>query len=151
MATASTFVLTIGLCERLVKLGLDTGSMSGFAISHELQRSELYKMSKLRKLYRNGNISYWHVIQAVRSRECTYEQDRVFGVCGLVHGMIPTINYDHSVQGLLNDLYKAYIDDGDFSACIFLGGRCLLPDNDMSMGYISPGEPRYPESHLLVL
>lgn len=151
MTSAGAFFQTIGFCEQIAKLLLDAGAMPGFAINHELQKSELYKMLKLRQLYRTGDISYWHVAQAVRSRECTYEQDRVFGVCGLVHGTIPIINYDRSVQGLFNDLYKAYVDDGDFSACLFLGGRSLTPDKDISMGYINPGDPKHLESHFLVL
>ncbi|RTE68825.1 hypothetical protein BHE90_016796 [Fusarium euwallaceae] len=151
MTSAGTFFQAIGLCEQIAKLFLDIGAMEGFAINHELQKSELFKMLKLRQLYRTRDISYWHVVQAVRSRQCTYEQDRVFGVCGLVHGTIPIINYDRSVQGLFNDLYKAVVDDGDFSACLFLGGRSLTPDKDISMGYISPGDPKHPESHFLVL
>lgn len=151
MTSASTFFQTVGLCEQIAKLFLDMGLMEGLAINSELQKSELYKTLKLRQLYRTGDISFWHLVQAVRSRECTYEQDRVFGVCGLVHGTIPIINYDRSVQGLLDDLFKAYVDDGDFSACLFVGGRSLTPDKDISMGYINPGAPRHDETHLLVL
>jgi hypothetical protein len=151
MTPGSTFFQTVGFCEQFAKLLLGLGAMEGFAINQELQKSELYKMLKLRQLYRTGDISFWHLVQAVRSRECTYEQDRVFGVCGLVHGTIPVINYDRSVQGLLDDLFKAYVDDGDFAACLFVGGRSLTPDKEISMGYISPAAPRHDESHLLVL
>jgi hypothetical protein len=151
MTTAATFFQTIGFCEQIAKIFLDIGAMPGFAINHELQKSELYKMWKLRQLYRNGDISYWHVAQAVKSRKCLYEQDRIFGVCGLVHNKVPIINYDRSVQSLWDDLYKAFIDDGDFSTCLFMGGRSLMPDKDISMGYIGPGDLKRDETHSLVL
>ena len=151
MVSAGVFFQTIALCEQIANLLLDAGAMEGFAIIHELQKSELSKMLKLRQLYRARGILYWHVVQAVRSRECTYEQDRVFGVCGLIHGKVPTVNYNRSAQGLFDELYKASLDDGDFSACLFLGGRSLVPDKDISMGYVSPGDPKRPESHSLAL
>jgi hypothetical protein len=139
------------LCETMANLFLQHGTMIGTAITHELQRSEIHKMLKLRQLYRKREISYWHLAQAVRTRECKYEQDRVFGVCGLIHGTIPVINYDRSIEGLYEDLYKTYIDDGDFTPCQFIGGRSLLPDKDISMGYIRPVPAGRTETHSLVL
>ena len=151
MVSAGAFFQTIGLCEQIAGLFLDVGAIEGFAINHELQKTELFIILKLRQLYRARGILYWHVVQAVRSRECTYEQDRVFRVCGLVHGKIPAIDYGRGVQGLFDDLYRASLDGGDFSACLFLGGRSLMPDMDIRIDYISPGDPKHPESHSLVL
>lgn len=147
---ANIWMIT-GLCEMMAKMFLEQGAMLGTAVTHELQRSEIHKMLKLRQLYRKREISYWHLAQAVRTRECKYEQDRVFGVCGLIHKTIPVINYDRSIEGLYEDLYKTYIDDGDFTPCQFLGGRSLLPDKDISMGYIRPMPANRKETHSLVL
>jgi hypothetical protein len=151
MTSAATFFQSVEICEQVAKLCLDLGAMAGVAINHELQKSEIYKMLKLRQLYRRGEISFWHVAQAVRSRTCKLEQDRIFGVCGLVHGTIPIINYSHSIEELFRDLYKACVDDGDFSACLFLGGSSLVPDMNISMGFISPGDPKHPATHQLIL
>lgn len=140
-----------GLCEMMANLFLEQGSMLGTAILHQLQRSEIHKMLRLRLLYRRREISYWHLAQAVRTRDCKYEQDRVFGVCGMIHKTVPVINYDRSIEGLYEDLYKTYIDDGDFSPCLFLGGRSLLPDKDVSMGYIRPMQLNRQETYSLVL
>jgi hypothetical protein len=150
--TGGAHIWTItALCEMMANIFLKQGTMMGTAITHELQRSEIHKMLKLRQLYRKREISYWHLAQAVRTRECKYEQDRVFGVCGMIHGTIPVVNYDRSIEGLYEDLYKTYIDDGDFTPCQFIGGRSLLPDKDISMGYIRPMPAGRTETHSLVL
>ncbi|KAK4249136.1 heterokaryon incompatibility protein-domain-containing protein [Corynascus novoguineensis] len=115
--------------------------MAGTAFTHQLQRSEIYKLLTLRRLYRQRQISYWHLAQA----------DRVFGVCDMIHKTDPIINYNRSIEGLYEDLYKIYIDDGDFSPCQFLRGRSLLPDKDVSMGYVRPIPVERSETHSLAL
>jgi hypothetical protein len=151
MTGGANIFMIVSMCEHVAKALLAAGAMQGTAIYHELQRSEIYKMLKLRQLYRKREISYWHLAQAVRTRECKYERDKVFGVCGMIHGTIPVINYDRSIEGLYQDLYKAYVDDGDFRPCLFLGGRSLLPDKDISMGFISPTPTGGSETHQLLL
>lgn len=151
MTGGANIWMIAALCEMMARLFLDQGSMLGTAITHQLQRSEIHKMLKLRQLYRRSEVSYWHLMQAVRTRKCKYEQDRVFGVCGMIHKAVPVINYDRSIECLYEDLYKTYIDDGDFSPCQFLGGRSLLPDKDVSMGYIRPMPANRQETHSLVL
>lgn len=151
MTGGANIFLIACLCERMAKTLVAAGAIQGTAIFHELQRSEIYKTLKLRKLYRRRETSYWHLAHAVRTRECKYEQDKVLGVCGMVHGTVPVINYDRSIEGLYQDLYKTYVDDGDFKPCLFLGGRSLLPDKDMSIGFISPTSAARSETHKLVL
>lgn len=151
MTGGANLFAIIGFCERMAKALLAAGAIQGTAIYHELQRSEIYKMLKLRQLYRKREVSYWHLAQAIRTRECKYEQDKVFGVCGMIHGTIPAINYDRSIQELYQDLYKTYVEDGDFKPLLFLGGRSLLPDKHVSMGFISPTPANGSETHHLVL
>ncbi|KAF3930110.1 hypothetical protein ABW19_dt0206688 [Dactylella cylindrospora] len=150
--TAGCYIWTISeLCESLARRFLRIGRLEGTAIANKLQLSEIHKMLHLRNLYQKREISYWHLTQAVRTRNCKYEQDRVFGVCGMIRGTIPVINYDRSIEGLYEDLYRTYIDDGDFLPCQFLGGRSLLPDPAVSMGYIRLSPAGRNETHSLVL
>jgi len=46
----------------------------------------------------------------------------------MIHKTVPIINYDRSIEGLYEDLYKIYIYNRDFLPCQFLRGRSLLPD-----------------------
>jgi hypothetical protein len=138
------------LMEMMTKALVEAGSMVGTAIAHQLQRSEVHKMLKLRQLYRKQQISYWHLVQAVRTRECMYEQDKVFGVCGLMHKTNPVITYNRSLDSLYNDMYKIYIEHGDFDACLFVGGdSAVAPIRDVSMGSIKPRPSERTETHTL--
>jgi len=140
-----------GLCGALAKQLLSFGEVLGAEVTNQLQQSEIYKMLTLRKLYRRHQISYWHLAQAVRTRHCKYEQDRVLGLCAMIHKTAPIISYGRSIEGLYEDLYQAYINDGDFSPCLFLGGQSLLPDKDISMGYVQPVSVNRAETHSLSL
>jgi hypothetical protein len=113
-------------------------ALHGAAITHELQRSEVHKMLKLRQAYRRRGISYWHLVQATRSRECRYELDRVYGVAGLIHGAKPVVDYNQPIGRLYRELYSGYVHAGDFGPCLFLGGKSLLPDRHVSMGAVLP-------------
>jgi hypothetical protein len=127
----------------------DQGGLIGTAFAHDLQRSEIHKMLKLRQLYRSGGISYWHLNQAVRTRYCKFEQDRVLGVLGLVHRALPVVSYHRTVNELYQDLYRAYLSDRDFRACMFLGGQSQLPDFNQSVGIITSELQSRQESHVL--
>lgn len=140
-----------GLCGVLAKQLLSLGEVLGAEVTNQHQQSEIFKMLTLRKLYRRHQISYWHLAQAVQARHCKYEQDRVLGLCAMIHKTAPIISYGRSIEGLYEDLYQAYINDGDFSPCLFLGGGSLFPDKDISMGYVQPVSVNRAETHSLAL
>ncbi|KAK2596164.1 hypothetical protein QQS21_006441 [Conoideocrella luteorostrata] len=148
---SGTFMWQISAVIETVACSLlrDDGNLIGTAFAHDLQRSEVHKMLKLRQAYRGGAISYWHLAQAVRTRHCKFEQDRILGVLGLVHGVLPTVSYHRTVDELYQDLYRAYLADGDFKACMFIGGRSQLPEVHGSVGVIASELHGREESHML--
>jgi hypothetical protein len=150
--TAGSFIWTLSsLCEMIVASFLQTGSLHGTAINHELQRSEVHKMLKLRQAYRRRKISYWHLVQATRSRECHNELDRVYGVSGLIHGPKPIVDYNKPIGRLYRELYSGYVNAGDFGPCLFLGGKSILPERHVSMGSVMPVANGGIETHTLCL
>lgn len=139
----------VGLCGTIAKLFNDMGSMTGVAISHQLQKSECWKILRLRQLYFKRELSYWHVSRAVRSRTTKYEQDRVYGAAGMISGPIMVVNYDRSIEGLHQELWKTSVDGGDFAACCFLQGGTFIPHYNDSMSVITPDSTRT-ETHTLL-
>jgi len=144
---ASLFQLIL-LCGMVAQLLLDIGTMAGVAVTHELQKSEIWKILRLRQLYRKKRISYWHLFQATRSRRSKSEQDRVFGVAGLIQGRIPTIDYNRSIKELYVDLYNSSLEQGEFGSCCFLGDgeTPIIPDLEC-MPLIIIGAPDNIETH----
>jgi Heterokaryon incompatibility protein (HET) len=146
---ASLFQL-LSLCGMVAKLLLDVGAMAGVAVTHELQKSEIWKILRLRQLYRRKRISYWHLFQATRSRKSKYEQDRVFGVSGLINGRIPTIDYHRDIEELYLDLYRSSLEQREFGACCFLGdGETTIVPNKECVPHIISGVPDEIETHQL--
>ncbi|OAQ62341.1 heterokaryon incompatibility protein (HET) domain-containing protein [Pochonia chlamydosporia 170] len=138
-----------GVIEMLSRSLIKGGALLGTGFAHDLQRSEVHKMLKLRQLYRSGGISYWHLAQAVQTRHCKFEQDRVLGILGLVNKALPTVTYHRTVDELYQELYRVHLADGDFRACMFLGGQSQLPVNHESIGMITPELRSREESHTL--
>ena len=117
----------------------EQGDILGTEITQYLQDSAVWKMFRLRQLYRQNRLSYWHVAQALKSRTATLDHDRVLGVCGLFPGLISSFSYDRSPEDLQQELYKSALEAGDFSASCFLGGKSpVIPDPMISLGL--PGE-----------
>ncbi|GLB34266.1 hypothetical protein LshimejAT787_0111500 [Lyophyllum shimeji] len=145
---AAVFQL-IGLCGTLAKILTDMGDRTGVALTNELQKSELWKILRLRQLYRKKGIGYWHLVQATRNRTSKLDQDRIFGLVGLMHGRIPTIDYTRSRDDLYKDMYRSFIERGDFSALMFLGDgeTPLYPDPHCIPLIISPSAPVVEETH----
>jgi hypothetical protein len=110
---------------------MDMGAMAGVAVGHLLQKSECWKILRLRQLYQKKELSYWHVSRAIRSRKSKYEQDRVFGACGMISGPIMVVNYDRSIDGLHQELWKTSVDSGGFAAV------CTVQPNLFLMSFFS--------------
>jgi hypothetical protein len=138
----------ISLCGMVAQLFVETGSMATVAITHELQKSEMWKILRLRQLFRKKSVSYWHVIHATRTRRSKHEHDRIFGICGLIPDISPTVDYDRNVGGLYREIYRSSINKGRFSTCCFIGNNPLEPDED-SMGYLIPDASA--EKHKLLI
>lgn len=137
-----TLFLTTALYEKMAHSTMAGGDLSGTAVIQLLQKSEIYKLLKLRQAYRKDQLSYWHLAQALRTRECKYEQDRVFGICGLIRRPLPAIDYNRSLEMLNRDLFRTFVEDGDFSPFFFLGGdSSLSPDRESSVGFLTPRLP----------
>ncbi|KAL2812187.1 hypothetical protein BJX63DRAFT_432815 [Aspergillus granulosus] len=118
---------------------IDQGMDSGVGLLQELQRSEIWKMVKLKQLYNMKQITYQHVFHATKTRECKLEQDKLFGVLGLIFGPTPPINYNRPIEDLYKEYYEMSVTSGDFSSMLFLGGSVWHTDD--SMGVIFPSKP----------
>ena len=112
----------LGLCGMVSKLFLDMGSMAGMALLHELQKSESWKLLRLRQLWRKSQLGYWHLTIALRSRKCKFEQDRVFGTLALLPNSPATaVDYRLDAGNLFRELWKDAVNKGEFGALRFLG------------------------------
>ncbi|KAF8076870.1 heterokaryon incompatibility protein-domain-containing protein [Lyophyllum atratum] len=147
---AAVFQL-IGLCGMLAKILTEMGDMTGVALTNELQKSEIWKTLRMRQLYRKRQIGYWHLFQATRNRTSKLEQDRVFGMAGLVHGGMPRIDYNRSKEDLYRDLFRASVEQRDFSSLRFLGDgeTPVEPDPSCIPLITSPGAPVVQETHTI--
>ena len=152
MVSGAALFQLVSLCGMVARLLLDAGSMAGVAVIHELQKSEIWKILRVRQLYRAKRLSYWHLFQATRGRKSKYKQDRVFGITGLIHGRAPLIDYKRSIKELYRDLYISSLEQREFSACCFLGdGQTPLVPDMQCMPLIGSGVPNQIETHRLSL
>ncbi|KAL2839509.1 heterokaryon incompatibility protein-domain-containing protein [Aspergillus pseudoustus] len=146
MTTFATLLMIVSMVEGLMRALLSVGAESqGLPLLLELQQSEVYKILKLRQLRKQGQIGFWHLAQAVRSRTCTLEHDRVLGVVGMLQRSKPVVNSNLDIKSLWHELWQQALADGDFSACLYLGERpspvagLMCPDAEAGMGFISMG------------
>jgi hypothetical protein len=158
MTSISTLFQVVGVVELLVRGLMDEGSGETIVLFEELQKSETYKMLKLRQAYENGEVGFWHLAQAVRSRSCSLECDRVLGVSGMLQRTEPVIDTRLEVKSLWDKLWKQSVEEGDFSACLYLGERelqvSMYPDTEAGMAFLSTRGtiiPAIKERHTLEL
>ncbi|KAL1921287.1 uncharacterized protein VTP21DRAFT_11003 [Calcarisporiella thermophila] len=88
----------IGLCDLLADLLLQQRDFLGKAILQELQQSK------------------------TRSAR---EQDRVYGICGLLSCRPSLVNYAGSVVNLTTKLHALSVERGDLSTCAYLGSDIM--------------------------
>ena len=139
MVQEYTLFMTTAICEMLAYSAMEKGSVSGTCMIQLLQNTEVYKLLKLRQAYRKDQLGYWHLAQALRTRECKYEQDRVYGIYGLLTHPLPPIDYTRNLDSLNKDLFHSYISAGDLTPIFFLGGpSSLLPSPTSSTGLLTP-------------
>jgi len=133
---ASLFSL-FGMFGMFANFFIDGGDNIGFAITHALQKSEIWKIIRMRQLWRKGRVEYWPLLQAVRGRQTRVEQDRVYGVLGLMDdGALQNVDYTMNSQELYRQMWKEEISRGDFHAMCFIGtAQRNIPDKDC-MGLI---------------
>jgi len=143
----------IGICGVAADAFTRTGSMLGIAITHTLQKSEVWKIIRLRQLWREGKLRYWHLVQSVRGRKARVEQDRVFGVLGLMRdAALPNVEYAMSIQLLYREMWKEAISEGDFHALCFIGEAQQSVPGEDCMGFIPSHEHAdMPNSHSFTL
>lgn len=130
MTGGSQMWILSALLEAVSRRLVAAGSIAGVKLAHDLQRSEIYKTAKLRRLDRRNLMCFWHVVQAAASRQCKLEHDRIFGVAGLVmsQGGRPHPNYSRSVEDFYDEMYRVFTFTGDFDATLFIGGpSTILP------------------------
>ncbi|KAI9370381.1 heterokaryon incompatibility protein-domain-containing protein [Aspergillus egyptiacus] len=143
MTTFATLLMTVSISENMMGSLFSVGAESqGFSLLLELQQSETYKILKLRQLHLKGHIGFWTLAQAVRSRACTLENDRVLGVLGMLQRSQPVVNSQLDIHSLWYELWKQALIDGDLSACFYLGerpspiaGSTMCPDPEAGMGF----------------
>ena len=149
MVSSACMFQICALCAMVANLLLETGSVAGIATVTALQKSEIWKLLRLRQLHRKKRITYWHIQQAIKTRSCKYEQDKVFGVCGIFHGRIPSVDYNRTLKELNQDLYRSSIDQNEFGTILFLNGSGLEPTAD-SLPFVASGVSDHPETHRLI-
>ena len=146
MCTAEKYMISgaqlfsaISLCAMMVDPLLDVGSSASIAILNALQNSEVWKILRLRQLYRKRQVSFWHIVQAIKSRKCLKDQDRVLGTLGLIQGVDSPIDLSLSAEPLLKDLHAEYLKAGDFSALMFLSDQETVDYHRASRGFLVLG------------
>ena len=139
MISGAQLFSAISLCAMMVDPLLDLGAPASIAILNALQNSELWKILRLRQLYRKRQVSFWHIVQATKSRECLHDQDRVFGILGLVQGVDSPIDLTLSAERLLGTLHADYLKAGDFSALMFFSNKETINYHPVSRGFLVSG------------
>ena len=139
MISGAHLFSAISLCAMMVDPLLNVGSSASVAILNTLQNSEVWKILRLRQLYRKRQVSFWHIVQAIKSRKCLKDQDRVFGTLGLVQGVDSPIDLSLSAEPLLQNLHADYLKAGDFSALMFLSDKETLNYHPASRGFLVSG------------
>ncbi|KAL2812718.1 heterokaryon incompatibility protein-domain-containing protein [Aspergillus granulosus] len=158
MISCSMLLQSVAMVDVTARRLLKEGAMEGVEIIQELHGSEVYKILKLRQLYQNGEVGFWHIAQAVRSRSCTIENDRVIGVSGMLQRTYPVFDHRMELESLWDETWEQAILESDFSALLYLGERpsmfSMFADAVSGMPFISiGGKPNSPpkETHRLKL
>ena len=81
-----------------------------------------------------------HLLDIVRTRQCTLPQDRIYGILGLLpYGSTVKIDYSVDLNTATRDLFKAALQYGDSSILYFTGkSRGMIPDIMHSSGSLVP-------------
>lgn len=106
---------------------MDVGEMLGFSILNQLHHSELWKIMRLRQLYRKRQITYWHLHQAIKTRTCLRAQDRMLGLCGLMHSIAPQVDYTRRLEFHQDALFKQSIARSNFGSLLYLPPKRSTP------------------------
>ncbi|KAF9891568.1 hypothetical protein FE257_003579 [Aspergillus nanangensis] len=159
MISCSILCGLVGLVEAAARRLLLDGAMESVEIIHELHSSEVYKILKLRKLYQHGEVGFWHIAQAVRSRSCTVENDRAMGVSGMLQRTWPTLDHRMESKRIWGQTWEQALLESDFSALMYLGEQSsiysMFADPVAGMPFISmrgrKPDPAPKETHWLKL
>ena len=158
--SCSTLCRLVGLVEATARRLLSQGAMESVELIHELHGSEVYKILKLRQLYQHGEVAFWHIAQAVRSRSCTVENDRTTGVSGMLQRTWPILDHRMESKQLWGETWEQALLESDFSALMYLGEEpslySMFADPVAGMPFISMGgrrnrDPPPKETHWLKL
>ena len=139
MLSGAQLFSTISLCAMMVGPLLDVGAPASLAILNTLQNSEVWKILRLRQLYRKRQVSFWHTVQAIKSRKCLKDQDRVFGTLGLLQGVDAPIDLSLSAELSLQNLHSDYLNAGDLSTLMFLSEKETVNYHPASRGFLLSG------------
>jgi len=139
MISGAQLFSAISLCAMMVNPLLDQGASASVAILNTLQNSEVWKILRLRQLYRKRQVSFWHIVQATKSRKCLKDQDRVFGILGLVQGVDSPIDLTLPAETVLENLHANYLKASDFSALMFLSEQKTINYHPSSRGFLVSG------------
>ena len=139
MLSGSQLFGLVSMCAMLVKPLLETEGSAGSAILNVLQNSEIWKLLRLRQLFRKRQITFWHIVQALKSRQCRKDQDRVLGVLALVQGPESPIDLTEPAETLLENLHVDYLKTGDITALMFVSNQETIKYHAASCGFITSG------------
>ncbi|KAL2831005.1 heterokaryon incompatibility protein-domain-containing protein [Aspergillus pseudoustus] len=123
MTSRSTLFRLVSLVEATARQLLREGRMESVEIMQELHGSEVYKILKLQHLYEYGQIGFWHIAQAVRSRSCAVNNERMIGVSGMLQRTYPILSHLMESEQLLGETWEQALLESDFSALMYLGDR----------------------------
>jgi hypothetical protein len=156
MISRSTLFRLVRLIEATARQLLQEGEMQSVDIMRELHGSELYKILKLRELYERGQVGFWHIAQAKRSRTCAIENEHMIGVSGMLQRTWPVVGHRINSEQLWAETWEEALLEGDFSALMYLGEQSLtysmIADPEAGMPFIAMAggrgdKGRQPDDH----
>ncbi|KAJ3038225.1 hypothetical protein HDV00_000899 [Rhizophlyctis rosea] len=116
-----------------------------------MQESPMWHLQWFAELRKRREVGFWETIQAVQSRGCSIEVDRIYGILGIVPSHLhPEVRYDVGYEELYGRYWRRIVEAGDWSGTVFVNGHvpgnatCCIPSPATSKGglVVAPQHPR---------
>ncbi|KAJ3053812.1 hypothetical protein HK097_003328 [Rhizophlyctis rosea] len=111
----------------ILKMGIErqiefSGLMA--AISGCMQESPMWHLQWFAELRKRREVGFWETVQAVQSRQCAIDVDRIYGILGIVpRNLHPEVDYSTTYDELYQSYWRRIVEAGDWRGSIFIGGH----------------------------